>query len=233
MGYKGVKILITIAALLVLSSFIMPNKQSVRRSNWINVKYKRCLENKLPCECEKITKTYFTISLDTNAKSESFGALFLKYDENEFDEYNIEKKPDNTYGAFRKIKDSIYSMGHLVLKNDSLYYFDEENVKSAFIHYGNSNDEYDYRKENISLLDNAFIKRGYHKLENILNQDSLSCDCNKELGKINLISIDKKSRAWIIEQDKDSLLLYDYVNSSEGKREPPAIIKKLFKGYKW
>jgi hypothetical protein len=91
--------------------------------------------------------------------------------------------------------------------------------------------EFQYQMLNINLLNKAFIKRNYPLLETTLIDETLSCGCNKELGELNLIS--GKSKSWIIEQNSDSVFLYDFINSSEGKSIPVRIQKKLLKAYKW
>jgi hypothetical protein len=77
----------------------------------------------------------------------------------------------------------------------------------VFINFGTTADgHFAYGKEHINLLNSAFLKRGYPILEKILKTNSLSCNCNPELGPVNLISAGRSG--WILEQSEDSLFIY-------------------------
>jgi len=215
--------------LIILFCFFVRTGKATNNKIWMNVKYLKCLRNKLPCECENQTKTYFTAMLDTNRMSKFFGIDLLKYDQMEFDHYSIRRKSMNYYEVFESNKNSEI-FASLFLSGDTLTVLEKKD-KMIFVS-GNSDkyDENQYGKQNTKLLNVAFKDRGYDTLEKTLNQDSLDCFCNKWIGKINLISVTGKEKAWIIEQHKDSTYIY-VITNNPGPDD--SIVKKLFKKYKW
>ncbi len=166
---------------------------------------------------------------DTNRNSKFYGAMGLRYSENEFEQWDIERKTDGTYKVYIQLEDTVSIIGTLLLKENTLCFFDKKNKKSTFKKYGNAQ----YLKQNVLLLNKAFMKRGYSLLEKTFNEDSLNCSCNKELGIINLVTVNGSDKSWILEQENDSVFIYDFTNSSDGKTVPPRINKKLLKKYKW
>lgn len=212
-----------------LFSFIQAKKTNYNKI-WINLKYKRCLKNKLPCECELETKTYFTAILDTNSTSKFYGFAMLKYDEMEFDNWQLKRQSVNRYEVFESSKDVRHVLGTLFLNGDTLTLLEKKD-KITFVN-GNSEkyDEYQFGKENIKILNTAFKARGYNPLERILGRDSLDCFCNRWMGKINLISIQGTGQSWILKQHNDSTYIYTITNNPE-KDEP--VVTELYKKYKW
>jgi hypothetical protein len=97
---------------------------------------------------------------------------------------------------------------------------------------------------NVTLLNDAFLSRGYMSLYEILKQEKLYCDCNKWLGGVNLVT--GQNASWVLEKRKDSLIIYKYINDKEPKELPALkdvntgkvtrrdiIKKKFFRRYKW
>jgi hypothetical protein len=225
-------ILLMLCVPVFLFSFQVKKAKSI---NWINVSYTDCLKNKLPCECEELTRTYFAMTLDTNKRSAFYGVSLLKYNLNEFEQFKIKEESSNHYKVFKSYKDSIRIIGTLVLNKDTAYFIDKETHKTVFVNYGVSEsfNKYQYLKQNVDLLNKSFHKRKYPSLENILKEDSLNCNCNKELGKVNLLWVEGRDKSWILEQNKGNIYLYDYVNSADDRSIPPKIDKRLIKSFKW
>jgi len=71
------------------------------------------------------------------------------------------------------------------------------------------------------------LKNQNQTLETILKQNSLTCNCNPELGTINLVSGNKN--AWILEKRGNSLFIYKWTNIPKVKTIDLKIEKKLIK----
>ncbi|MEJ0034192.1 MAG: hypothetical protein WDO15_29385 [Bacteroidota bacterium] len=206
--------------------------------SWINTQYIECLKNKLPCECETLTSGPFVLIMDTSLNSTSFGVRWRWGQVNEFDSYGFRKESESRYDIFVDLSNNEF--GSILLGKDQLYFMDSANKKSTFVPFGKSenratslavsDDDSGYTMENISQLNKAFIKRHYPRLQKILNEDSLSCSCSNGLGTINVISSPHK--LWIVEQRRDSVVLYDF-EMPPYKSVPPIIKKKIYKSYKW
>lgn len=54
-----------------------------RQKQHANIDYVECLKNKLPCDCEEITHTYFSIALDTVIYSKHYGVALSKFEQME------------------------------------------------------------------------------------------------------------------------------------------------------
>lgn len=233
------KVFVSFLGFLLLSSFMGGGVIGIFKDTnsyiWFSNDYVNCLENQLPCECEKIANNYFFITLDTNKKSKFYGVKALKYNDNEFEQFDIKETTSGTYKAYTNIEDTSSYMGLIVLQKNILFFIDRSNNKIVFKNYDrqDNNDELQYGKQNIKIINNAFVRRGYLPLERILNQDSLSCNCNNELGGVNLITVNGYTKCWIIEQKGDSIYVYYFVNSSDDKIVPFIINKKLIEKYKW
>ena len=225
--------------LLSLNSFA----QNISK-NWISISYLKCLENELPCECQK-KEIHTLIRFDTlytvTSELDTIYSYATIYDGIIYDPETYELKKENkstflvyyTPNETEFFKDSIYKMGTLEILNDTLYYSDyKAKSKTAFVNYGNTgDDEWTYTKEHIYLLDSAFIKRKYPSLESILHTTEIHCNCNKELGLINLIS--GKKDDWILKKNNDTLYIYKWTNAPKAKQIDPKIKKQLIQKYKW
>lgn len=232
----------------MLTSYVSIPKTNVENKplnkNWINIIYLKCLENKLPCECAFSTIQPYVIFLDTNLNSENFGIHYLQTADLEFFGGGLRKEGENTYSVINKYDEFIdqsETFGTILLTKDTLFYFDKNNSVSKFISFGKTSeknlidlwndDENKLEIENASILNTAFIHHGYPSLKNILKSDSLYCACIRELGGINILGNYKSF--WIVEQKKDSLFIYNYLNPYTELEFPPNIKKTLFKKYLW
>ena len=110
-----------------------------------------------------------------------------------------------------------------------------ENNVIKFQYYGKSDfsNDVSYAKENILLLNKAFIDRGYDSLEVILNSKSLNCHCSHENSRLNFIWSDNGSRNWLLEIKNDSLFINNVDYLSEDPDPDDSIIVRRFKAYKW
>lgn len=219
--------------MLLLNIYGPPTGNKENHKNptyWINVQYIKCLESKLPCECEKHVKTYFTFVLDTADQS-----YFYKYSENESDHLMVRKDSKNRYDIYAPI-DSSKILGTVIQQNDSIYLSDADHIKSVFIQFNPSGleklSEYGYEEKNIDLLNAASVKRGYSSFQKILGHDTLVCTCNKETGNLNMISVPGRNLHWILERKKGLLYIYKIMNDDNADPEDP-LIKKLVAVLKW
>lgn len=233
------KVFLSVLVCSLLSVFVARGQSEIVKDInnyiWISNDYINCLKIKLPCECEKKVSSYFYLGLETDKKSKSFGVTALKYDSNEFEKFDIKEVTPYTYKVYNDIEDTSSFIGLIVVQKNILFFIDRENNKKIFKNYGKkySNDESQHGNQNVKIINIAFVKRGYLPLERILDQDSLICSCNKELGRVNLIMLSGSKKAWIIEQKKDSVYLYHFINSSDDKIVPLIIKKELISKYKW
>jgi hypothetical protein len=209
------------------------HKGKPKTMNWINAYYVNCMKRGLPCDCEKKAEPFVLIRIDTNQSSNMKGVWLYGYSDMEFIRWQMEKESKNRYKIFSKKKDGESVLGVLSFKDDSLYFIDKDKKLSVYSNFGNSmkDDEYEYQNENIRLLNMAFLQRKYPNITSILGKKVLKCDCNKELGGVNLISSD--SASWVIEQNIDSINIYRFIDTSSVKSFGQNFQKKLFKKYKW
>ena len=130
-------------------------------SCWLNVKYEECLKNKLPCECEEIVQTYYSIALDTNINSKNYGIALSKFEQMEPFIYPIDKINENEYEVLKKRGSNTY-WAKLVVKKDTLY-FSENNMLSKFVKSEKCKvfDVQHYTVDNVDLLNKSFIAHGY------------------------------------------------------------------------
>lgn len=198
---------------------------------WLNIRYIECLENRLPCECERLTETYYSIVLDTNSISKNYGVALSKFDQMEPHIYPIKRIGYKEYIILKNLKDRT-SWGSLIIKEDSLY-LTENNILSKFYKSEKVNiyNRQHYMVDNIHYLNKSFTKRGYPKLEEIVQRDSLLCDCNKWMGNVNILFVKGVSQSWIIEQTQDSIHFSEIVNI-ERDPDDPVLTKKIF-SYRW
>jgi hypothetical protein len=196
---------------------------------WLNIDYIVCLESKLPCECEKLTETYYSLVLDTNSNCKSCGITLAKYQQMEPYFYQIKKKPLNEYEILNKDNNR---WAKLLIKGDTLSFI-ENNVLSKFKRMRELKDfdKKQYIEYNVSLLDKAFTLRGYPTLEEIIGQKSLICECNKWMGNTNILYIKGEPKSWVLEIVNDSLQISKIVNI-ESDPDDPLKTEKI-KSYKW
>ena len=174
-------------------------------SHWFNVDYVNCLSYSLPCECEKSLESYFSITLDTTDVN-TFGVSLMKSGEMEPNYYQI-LRSTNAYEYDIKRRN-----GELLAKvsfaGDTLI-LDEQDVIMRFIKSKSTSSIRPGSIENIGLLNKAFLMRDYSSLEEILNQDSLQCYCNKWLGDLNLISVRGKPDSWVLKKSGGTLSIFE------------------------
>lgn len=98
-------------------------------------------------------------------------------------------------------------IGTISLDKAKMVFQDQQTEQTVFIFYGSSSfsNTIEYSKENINLLNKAFIQRKYKSLETILKEVGLNCSCNRDLGRQNFIWNDKGNKSWILQIENDSL----------------------------
>ena len=227
------KITILFFVILITTAFCLNKNNS--GTNWISTSYIKCLEKQLPCECQG-NEAYSFINLDTT-KNRIIIHENIVYDPNIYDIRKIRKNQYQIYQEkylSHKFKDTIIVVGTLQIISDTLFYINSHNKKISFIIYGVKNgDEGEYYKEHVKLINKALKKTSNTTLETILKSDSLSCNCNPELGTINLVCCNRNNYAWILETRKDSLFIYKWINRPNDKTVDLKIKKKLIKKIKY
>lgn len=198
-------------------------------SNWISENYVKCIQHQLPCECEKEADSYFVIKLNISDST----ILLFKHNDLEVEQYNIEKKQGNCYQI--KTVDGLNGkiVGKFIIKGNKLLFFDSKNTKITFQYYGKSEflNNISYSEENISLLNETFIRKGYDSLEKILKSTSLKCHCTHENKRLNIIWSDNNSHQWLIEIKNDSLYINTIINIDASPED--SLVTKKFKAFKW
>ena len=177
----------TISGILLVQSCAFSQEQEQSVTCWLNVEYMKCLNNHLPCECEKVVETYFSINIDTNLTSELHRVAMLKHSQMESYYYKLKKVNENKYDILRNDNSR---MGSLIFNKDTLCLY-EDNIISKYVQTSFSKrlDNNSHLTDNIVLINKAFTDRGYATLNKILLQDTLQCARNKWRGGVSSLSI--------------------------------------------
>ena len=203
-------------------------KQSDQVS-WLNISYVACLQNSLPCDCEKIVQGYYSIALDANETSKSFGIALSRFEQMEPYTYSIKKIAPNEYEV---LNDQQVSWAKVSVKDKELQFIEN----STIIRFTESRksrryDPYHYLEDNVDLLNEAFVSRGYPKLEKIVKENSIRCDCNKWMENKNILYVKGKPKSWIIEMNSDNLILLEITNIDRDPADP--VQTKKVGSYRW
>ena len=211
------------------SAFFIPEKE--KSKNWFNTAYLNCLETRLPCDCQEQESPAY-LRMDT-AYVQAMWADGIIYDQST---YSLHKQ-QNEYLAYAVnnetewVVDTLQAKGRLQIIGDTLYFLDVNKKKKAFVRAGKASDDFDqYDAYHVALLNRTLAKYHYPSLEKTVGNDSLLCACNAELG-LNLVY--SKKQFWILEQKKNKVSLYEWINAPEEKTIDPVIEKRLVKQFKW
>ena len=198
---------------------------------WLNVNYIQCLKSNLPCECEETIKAYYSIALDTISHSKKYGITLSTFVQMEPNTYPIRKIGLKEYEVLTNRQDD-NSWANLKLKNDTLNFYDGKNSSKfvELVRHNEFNSQY-INKLNAKLLNEAFVERGYAKLEEIVNHDSLSCECNKWKENVNMLYVKGQPKGWTIEIANDSLQINEITNMDSDPDDP--LITKKTESFKW
>ena len=215
---------------LILTFFSCSFKNEGLKKNWLNLEYVSCLKQRLPCEC---------------LNGIEISAIIFDSDQDSMNTYVYEKNMD--YGLWKVIRHNdrfrvyeaqspLVPQGDINISRDTLTFFNKAGIKQVFINYpefeSSGYDSY-LGRVNAFLVNQSFNRKG-HKLFDILPSGPYEIYCNYEAGEINLISVSGEcDNKWILEQKNGSVSVYKYVNSCDGKRIQPSIVKELYRKYKW
>ena len=188
---------------------------------WINIEYMRCLSNNIPCKCSSIKSKYsFAITENNMGKIKTFWNRNLN--ENEIDEYQI-KKYTSTNKNFAIVLGDIFIKKNVI----TLHTKDGKIVKYQFLM---QSDTFSENYCSIKILEqiNDRIKRKNDKSIYDFVPINAGCDCNNELGKINLITKRGDSKSWLLEKQEDGnkIILYEIIDREDGKTINTSIVKK-------
>jgi hypothetical protein len=198
--------------------------------SWLNIKYIECLRNNLPCHCEKITETYFSLSVETNPDSKNYGIALSKFDWMEPYLYPIKKLTNTEYAVLKSGEDAT-SWAKLVLKGKELEFIENDIVSKFSKSKYNEYNAQHYLNDNVNLVNQSFVARGYPTLENILKENSLNCDCNKSMGNVNIVYVQGAAKSWIMTIKNDSLEINKITNTDKDPDDP--VQTEKVSGYKW
>lgn len=199
--------------------------------SWLNVKYIECLKNSLPCECEKNIEGYYSLVLDTNSDSKNFGIALSNFEEMEPHLYPIKKITSNEYAVLKSREDAS-SWAKVVVKDKELQFVEGNAVSNFTKSKKSSGYNLDhYFTDNVDLLNGAFTARGYPKLEEIVKENTLKCDCNKWMARQNVLYVKGAPKSWIIEMKNDSVQILRITNPDRDPDDPVQTEKVA--SYKW
>lgn len=225
-------LILTILVLQFLTSQSCASKENADKGqSWLNVKYIECLKNSLPCECEKSIEAYYSLVLDINPDSKNFGIALSNFEEMEPHLYPIKKITSNEYAVLKSREDAS-SWAKIVIQDKELQFVEGGSV-SRFTKSQKSN-EYNldhYLEDNVDFLNDAFVARGYPKLEMILKENTLKCDCNKWMGGKNVLYVKGAPKSWIIEMKNDSVQILRITNTDRDPDDP--VETERVSSYKW
>ncbi|AFM04909.1 hypothetical protein Fleli_2544 [Bernardetia litoralis DSM 6794] len=210
------------------------NEKIVKNSyrNYINPNYLKCLENNLPCECYTAITS---VKIDSNYLSvfgggiEPFGYSYeIKNDTlftTEKNEYVGEN--DETILVENQFID------YIILKNDSLLFYNREKKVLLIAFEGDEYDSLDVyefqHKVNLDFLIKKFKDTDFVNDLSINENTSLSCNPMKG---VNLLWNKPPQKTWIVEKENDSLFIYQDL-SSPNLSHPIIVEKQFYKKYKW
>lgn len=215
------------------------NEQEVDKVfGYLNLDYVKCLENKLPCECEKAVGTDFLVIVDTSAKRGVFGIQTMRSRFMEFYPWETEEIEKNYF----KVNNLLYekNLSCFLMSNDTLYYTDEKGRKATFIEFFRQKPPLNfynkyvlYKKLNFIFVNNAFSVRGYELLGKNEEEDTAILYCNKKLGGKNIIFDCQSGKSFDIRLEKDTVYLLETILSREKAGRVEISSEKIVKKYYW
>jgi len=206
-------------------------REEEKSKNWFNVAYLKCLETRLPCDCQQQAGPAF-LRFDTLGAYATWSDGII-YDPNT---YRLYKKGNQHLAYYtdydtRLAFDTMVVTGRLQITGDTLHFAAFEKQNQSFVRAGRASDDFDrYDNYHVVLMNRTLAKYHYPALEKILGADSLQCGCNPELG-VNFVS--SKQHYWILEQKKNKVSLYEWINAPEEKTIDPVMEKKWIQTFKW
>ncbi len=198
-------------------------------SRWLNTRYIECLEDKLPCACEQLTETYYSVSIHAAPNGNAGQIALAMYSQNEPYSYSFIKTEAADYTILSSSSDSV-GWASFRIKNDTLEFMGK-NSSSKFSRTTTLLREDHPTSENVRYLNQALAKRGHPTLEKILGSSYLRCTCNKWMENTNVLYVKNTARSWIVEIAEDSLHLNTILNTHSDP-DAPVLTKKLI-SYRW
>lgn len=196
---------------------------NIRGANWLSIDYIESMKNHLPCECiDSINYLYYISIASKFANEEEHtpqGVL----------NYVAQTEPIPFYILFENSEKYIISIDsetmsfELTLRGDTLLLTDslssKKFVKSIipFDFIENANALY---LDNISLLNESLLSRGYPTMQIILKEDSLGLDCNAWLGNVNMIYSYKTQKSWVLEIKNEKMHIKEVLNPRRDPLDP-------------
>ena len=123
----------------------------------------------------------------------------------EIDEYRI-KKCDFKNNTFTT------SLGNITLNKTTLILRTKNNHIVKYVHFKNANtynENYNSIKT-LELINKRIVSKNKKSIFDFVPINSI-CDCNKELGKINIITQTGNGKSWVLEMrdDENKIILYE------------------------
>lgn len=197
-----------------------------KKSFWINSNYVECLKQNLPCDCIDEIE-YFIIAfnpeLSTNLSvceiNQTTEVLFAKSNGNlQYDVYFSEKETKSFF-QIEIVGDTL-----LLNKDGNVVKY---NLWSNYVEFNNGQELLSHVNFNSLIKQLPLNEIEFRKILEI--KDSIMFLCNKEIGNINLFSnYSSCKNQFILEQSNDTIHIYKYINSCDGKTYPIVINKELF-----
>ena len=186
---------------------------------WVDTSYLNCLHQNLPCQCHHWNHMSF-IEYDL-ADTSFFGVYKI---------VNYSKADSISFDVMNQMKflsdkgDCIES--HISILKDTMYYLDRKSNKrytyipiKTWINFTDS--------VSLQTINSLMLKNGYPRINEVLNSDTLFCDCDIQFS-IN--SLYNNKDVWALELKDNTLFIYEwtYPENLESKAE-----KNLFRKYKF
>lgn len=206
------------------------SKKMERQGVWINEKYLKCLENELPCECEKKTNSLIVIRISINSQNGVASGWLFSSNDIEYQPFFLKQRSETDFDIYLT-KDTTNLYGKFIFNESELEVLLNSSKEKISFKYGANTrvNPSEFHHENVNILNKSFKQRGIPDLQNILKEDSLGCYCKKWNDEGNYIY--SKNRSWLIERKKDSIFFYERVDTSMSA--PPKIMKNLLIKFKF
>lgn len=180
------------------------------KKNWINIEYLNCIHNNSPCKCQNSIKNT-AIFLD------SFYSM---------DIVRFEKEPVN-YKIYNKNDMEKY----IIQDNDTIKLLLNNNIDTLYLGQQTFVSNQKWEEYGSKFLDklngDVFLKKYGNIIGGIFSKNSIRIYCNQYLNAM-IISNGRGCKSnYILEFSEDSIYIYDFLNSCEGKSLNWKINKKL------
>lgn len=192
-------------------SFLLAQQCRVSDSSpskyWLHADYLDCLQDRLPCECQTLLGSYYSLQINSSSGVYPHQIQLLRASQLEPDIFPLSKAKTRQYQLHKSLRDST-NWATLRLDKDKLLLEITKGETNSFV----PTDARKIPQAQRHMLDNALTSRGHRTVSSLTGLDSLGCQCNWWMGGLNLLSRQGQPDAWVLEQSNDSLLIKQILN---------------------